>query len=76
MNMGNTSTGFAGTASAVDDDERTDVFRRDIINQGLSVQVSTNTVSALEFLKAHDIDPEVIERVLLEPQRRRSMRHH
>lgn len=76
MNIGTTNTGLAGTDSAVADDERSDLRRRDIINQGLSVQVSTNTVSALEYLKAHDIDPDVIERVLLEPQRRRSQRHH
>ncbi len=61
---------------AVDQDERCDVWRRDIVDQGLSVQISTNTISALEFLKAHDIAPEVIERVLLEPQRRRTLGHH
>ncbi len=76
MNMGKTSTALAGADCAVDDDERIDLWRRDIVNQGLSVQLSANTVSALEFLKAHDIDPQVIERVLLEPQRRRGLRHH
>lgn len=52
--------------------ERRDARRRDIVNHGISVQESGNTRSALEYLKAHDIDPQVIERVLLEPQRRRT----
>lgn len=76
MNIGNTSAGPGGAACAADDDERTDLWRRDIVNQGLTVQASANTVAALEYLKAHDIDADVIERVLLEPQRRRGMRHH
>lgn len=75
MNIGNTRASLGGTACA-DDDERTDLWRRDIVNQGLSVQASANTVAALEYLKAHDIDADVIERVLSEPQRRRGLRHH
>ncbi len=75
MNIGNTSAGPGGAACAADD-ERTDLWRRDIVNQGLSVQASANTVAALEYLKAHGIDADVIERVLSEPQRRRGMLHH
>lgn len=75
MNIGNTSAGPGGIACAADD-ERTDPWRRDIVNQGLTVQASVNTVAALEYLKAHDIEADVIERVLLEPQRRRGQRHH
>jgi len=63
-----------GTAIAEADYQRTDVRRRDIVNHGISVQESGNTVSAVEYLKSHDIDPDVIERVLLEPHRRRN--HH
>jgi hypothetical protein len=58
-------------ALAEPDYQRQDVLRRDIVNHGISVQESSNTMAAIEYLKAHDIDPRVIERVLLEPQRRR-----
>jgi hypothetical protein len=51
--------------------ERTDGRRRDIVNTAISVQEASNTVSALEYLKSHGIAPKVIERVLLEPARRR-----
>lgn len=51
--------------------ERRDLHQRDVVNHAISVQQSTNTVSAIEYLKSHDIDPRVIERVLLEPHRRR-----
>lgn len=51
--------------------QRSDLQRRDIVNRGILVQENRNTMSALEYLKSHDIDPKVIERVLLEPQRRR-----
>ncbi len=56
--------------------ERLDVKRRDIVNHGISVQESSNTMAAIEYLKAHDIDAGVIERVLLEPQHRRRFAHH
>jgi hypothetical protein len=58
------------------DYQRQDNRRRDIVNHGISVQESSNTVSAIEYLKSHDIAPDVIERVLLEPQRRRNPAHH
>jgi len=61
---------------AVADHQRQDMRRRDIVNHGISVQESSNTVSAIEYLKAHDIDAGVIERVLLEPSRRRSASQH
>lgn len=61
---------------AVADYQRQDSRRRDIVNHGISVQESSNTMSAIEYLKANDIDPEVIERVLLEPHRRRSSAQH
>jgi hypothetical protein len=31
------------------------------------VQASFNTVCAIEYLKSHNVDPKVIERVLLHP---------
>ena len=52
--------------------ERTDGRRRDIVNRAISVQEASNTVAAIEFLKSHGIAPQVIERVLLEPARRRN----
>ena len=59
-------------AVAEADYQRMDLRRRDIVNQGISLQESSNTMSAIEYLKANDIDPDVIERVLLEPSRRRT----
>lgn len=52
--------------------ERSDARKRDIVNHAISVQEASNTVSALEYLKSHDIAPHVIQRVLLEPSRRRT----
>jgi hypothetical protein len=64
-----------GQALAATDYQRQDARRRDIVNHGISVQESSNTVSAIEYLKANDISPAVIERVLLEPARRRTAQH-
>ena len=52
--------------------ERRDVRQRAIIDYAIEVQESSNTVAALEYLKSRDIAPGVIERVLLEPARRRT----
>lgn len=51
---------------------RHDETQRTIVERGISMQQSTNTMSAVEFLKAHDVGSQVIARVLLEPERRRS----
>jgi hypothetical protein len=42
-----------------------------VVERGISVQASFNTVCAIEYLKSHNVDPEVIERVLLHPEQRR-----
>ncbi len=55
---------------------RQDARRRDIVDHAISVQESSNTMSAIEYLKAHDIDATVIARVLLEPMQRRMPIHH
>lgn len=55
---------------------RQDSRRREIVNHAISVQESSNTMSAIEYLKSHDIDAAVIARVLLEPMRRRAPTHH
>ncbi len=51
--------------------QRQDEQQRVIVDQALRVQQSSNTMAAIEYLKAHDVDATVIERVLLEPHRRR-----
>lgn len=64
---------YAGSTVAIVEPtyERVDGHRRDIVNRAISVQEASNTVAAIEFLKSHGIAPKVIERVLLEPGRRR-----
>lgn len=52
--------------------ERRDARSRDIVDHAIEVQETTNTMSAVEYLKSHDVAPHVIQRVLLEPARRRS----
>ena len=51
---------------------RTDIRRRVIVDDAIAVQSSSNTMSAVEYLRTRDIRAHVIERVLLEPHRRRS----
>ncbi|WP_229509535.1 hypothetical protein [Massilia sp. CCM 8734] len=65
-----------GLALAEPNYQRLDLRQRDIVNHAISVQASSNTMSAIEYLKAQDIHPDVIERVLLEPERRRGVLHH
>jgi hypothetical protein len=55
------------------DYQRRDVRCRDIVDHAISVQESRNTMSAVEYLKSHDIAAHVIERVMLEPSRRRTI---
>ena len=50
---------------------RHDENQRCIVERGISMQQSSNTMSAVEFLKSRDVGPQVIARVLLEPDRRR-----
>jgi hypothetical protein len=56
--------------------ERRDVRSRDIVDHAISVQETRNTMSALEYMKSHDVAAEVIERVLLDPDRRRAIAEH
>ena len=51
--------------------ERRDHRRRDIVDHAIAVQQSRNTMSAVEYLKSHDVAGAVIERVMLGPERRR-----
>lgn len=55
--------------------QRSDEDSRAIVDRGIMVQNSFNTICAVEYLKSHNVDPEVIERVLLHPEMRRKLRH-
>lgn len=46
-----------------------------IVDRGILVQNSFNTICAIEYLKSHNVDPQVIERVLLHPELRRKLSH-
>ncbi|MTV36658.1 hypothetical protein GM676_03530 [Duganella radicis] len=46
-----------------------------VVERGITVQSSFNTVCAIEYLKSHNVDPKVIERVLLRPDQRRKAPH-
>ena len=46
-----------------------------VVDRGIMVQSSFNTVCAIEYMKSHNIDPQVIERVLLHPEQRRKIHH-
>jgi hypothetical protein len=55
--------------------QRSDSQRRAIVDRAIAMQVQSNTVCAIEFLKSNDIDARLIERVLLDPERRRPVSH-
>jgi hypothetical protein len=46
-----------------------------VVDRGILVQNSFNTICAIEYLKSHNVNPEVIERVLLHPELRRKITH-
>lgn len=50
---------------------RRNTRQRDIVARGIATLGECGTMPALEYLKAHGVRPQVIERVLLEPERRR-----
>jgi len=51
--------------------QRSDEQSSAAVNRGIQVQSSFNTVCAIEYMKSHNVDPRVIERVLLHPEQRR-----
>jgi hypothetical protein len=53
-------------------DARHDDAQCDVVERGISMQQSSNTMTAVEFLKSHDVRPQIIARVLLEPEKRRN----
>lgn len=46
-----------------------------VVERGILVQTSFNTVCAIEYMKSHNVDPRIIERVLLHPDQRRQITH-
>ncbi len=46
-----------------------------VVDRGISVQSSFNTICAIEYMKSHNVSPQVIERVLLHPEQRRKEHH-
>lgn len=61
----------AHVLSAAPANLRRDERQRDIVDHAITVQEHSNTIVALEYLKSNDVSPGVIERVLLNPERRR-----
>ena len=55
--------------------QRSDEQSSAVVNRGIQVQSSFNTVCAIEYMKSHNVDPQVIERVLLHPEQRRKSPH-
>jgi len=55
--------------------QRADRFSSQIVERGIKVQESFSTLCAIEYMKSHNIQPEVIERVLLQPSQRRKTPH-
>lgn len=43
----------------------------DVVSHGIATLRESGTMPAVEYLKSHGVRPQVIERVLLEPERRR-----
>lgn len=52
---------------------RCDAHQRDIVTSSLALLGESGIMTALEYLKSNAVRPQVIERVLLEPQRRRAV---
>jgi hypothetical protein len=60
-----------GALAIAESNNRLDRRQHDIVEHAVYLQLSGNTVSAVEFLKARDVDLQVIRRVLMEPHLRR-----
>ncbi|MDB5748558.1 MAG: hypothetical protein JWP72_3406 [Massilia sp.] len=60
------------TTTTIRGEARRDARQRVIVDDAIALLGSSNIMSAFEYLRTHDIDGDVIERVLLEPLRRRA----
>lgn len=47
--------------------------QRDIVSHGIATLCESGTMPAVEYLKSHGVGAQIIERVLLEPTRRRAL---
>ena len=52
---------------------RRNIDQRDIVARGIATLGECGIMPAVEYFKAHGVRPQVIERVLLEPERRRTL---
>lgn len=55
--------------------QRRDEQSSAVVDRGIIVQSSFNTICAIEYMKSHNVAPQVIERVLLHPEQRRKEHH-
>ena len=55
--------------------QRSDSHSSAIVERGIIVQSTFNTVCAIEYLRSHNVQPQIIERVLLHPEQRRQAVH-
>lgn len=55
--------------------QRRDEQSSAVVERGIVVQSSFNTICAIEYMKSHNVAPQVIERVLLHPEQRRKEHH-
>lgn len=51
---------------------RQNASQRDVVARGIATLCESGIMPAVEYLKSHGVRPKVIERVLLEPERRRA----
>lgn len=55
--------------------QRSDERSSAIVERGIVVQSTFNTVCAIEYLRSHNVQSGIIERVLLHPEQRRQQDH-
>jgi len=55
--------------------QRQDEQSSAVVERGITVQAHFNTICAIEYMKSHNVAPQVIERVLLHPEQRRKEHH-
>ena len=63
---------FSGPSPGTAGDPRSDTRQRAIVDDAIALLSTSNVMSAFEYLRARGIGGHVIERVLLDPLRRRS----
>ncbi|MEW7847834.1 hypothetical protein AB2N08_03950 [Massilia aurea] len=51
---------------------RSNADQRDVVTRGIATLCELGVMPAVEYLKSNGVGPKVIERVVLEPERRRA----